>query len=135
MEPLALGTSQGVLLTLRDSAALVEIVNGNQHRLDVKGARAPGPSGREPVVRRHAGVLVEVRGGGPHSSWGKQRAGHVDWARPASDDPRIEQIRRWIHRWKGAHSNCSDVAVISEGRTWNNQGGTWRGKNQMHYVP
>ena len=143
------GTAQAVLLSLRDVGypnALAEIVNGNQYGLDATGAldiqSLPSGSWSCDATPDFWSKFVVLF---PHNPWGKQRVGgRLDWVRPTSDDPRIEQIRRLVRRWKSAHSTCSDIAVINEGRTWdyphrhrtwNNQGGTWSGNDVMHFAP
>ena len=143
------GTAQGVLLALRDvgyPAALLEIVNGNQFGLDTKGAldiqALPNGSWSCDATPDFWSKFAVVF---PHNPWGKHRvSGGVDWVRPTADDPRIEQIRRLVARWKSAHSTCSDIAVINVGRTWDyphkgrtwaNQGGTWSGNDVMHFAP
>ncbi len=146
------GTAQGVLLALRDvgySKALVEIVNGNQYGLDAQGAlsiqglpRGSWSCDATPDFWSKFAVVF------PQNPWGKERIGFPrprwEWVRPANGDPRIEQIRRLVRRWKSAHSTCSDIAVINEGRTWDyphrhrtwdNQGGTWSGNDVLHYAP
>jgi hypothetical protein len=143
------GTAQAVLLALRDVGypnALAEIVNGNQYGLDPTGAldiqSLPNGSWSCDATPDFWSKFVVLF---PHNPWGKQRVGgRLDWVRPTSDDPRIEQIRCLVRRWKSAHSTCSDIAVINEGRTWdyphrhrtwNNQGGTWSGNDVMHFAP
>ena len=143
------GTAQAVLLALRDVGypnALAEIVNGNQYGLDATGAldiqSLPSGSWSCDATPDFWSKFVVLF---PHNPWGKQRVGgRLDWVRPTSDDRRIEQIRRLVRRWKSAHSTCSDIAVINEGRTWdyphrhrtwNNQGGSWSGNDVMHFAP
>jgi hypothetical protein len=143
------GTAQAVLLALRDvgyAEALVEIVNGNQYGLDAKGELdiqvLPNGSWSCDATPDFWSKFAVVF---PHNPWGRVgRQPHADWVRPSTDDPRVEQIRRLVRRWKSAHSTCSDIAVINVGRTWDyphrhrtwdNQGGKWSGNDVMHFAP
>ena len=144
------GTAQGVLLALRDvgyPTALVEIVNGLQYGLDSRGAldiqHLPAGSWSCDATPDFWSKFAVVF---PSNPWGQHRVGrpHLEWVHPADDDPRIEQIRRLVRRWKSAHSTCSDIAVINvgrswdyphQGRTWDNQGGTWSRNDVMHFAP
>jgi hypothetical protein len=37
---------------------------------------------------------------------------------PATDDPRVELLRRLVRRWKSAHSTCSGIYVEGAEESW-----------------
>ena len=97
--------------------ALIEIVNGNEFRLDASGEAViehlpPGSWAVEATPGFWSKFIVLL----PSNPWG---------ARLAADDPRIELIRRLIRRWKSVFSSCGGLVVIEAGRAWGYPRWTW----------
>lgn len=106
------GTAYGVLLALRDAGyphAMIAIVHGRLYSLASDGdlviATLPAGSWRCDATSVFWSKFVVVL---PSNPWGEN---------PASDDPRIDQIRRLVRRWKSRFSTFSQLIVINSGRT------------------
>ncbi len=106
------GTAGGLLHALADSGypdAILAIVGGKAYALvdgEVTTTTLPAGSWACAATPTFWSRFVVVL---PANPWGED---------PASDDPRIELIRRLVRRWKSAFSTCTDIAVLNAGRMW-----------------